>query len=436
MNFFLNLTIYSLLISLYLFDGFLGDGLLNNGLHLIPGRFSWACEILSSLVGVFFFIYLSIGKKIRIRLVYVLFFFFLTIYLLSGIVLNAVPSGAIFAGIRRYFVFIPLFFLPSVYDFTEKQIKNQLYVILLFSIIQIPFSIYQRFYLFKYLSVGDMVTGTLLSSAVLTLNQVLFIAILSALYIKKKIRIKLFIFFLALLVLPTAINETKATLILLPIAISVPIFLGTDKIFNFKKFFLICATGIVTMAIFIPLYNHIYDTNLIEFFSFSNEDAGTKSIKGYLYRGLTVEETDQEAGRIDALLFPFKILHKKPFKLLFGLGIGNVNSSGIGRFKGEYTHYDKYGANTISVASMIWEIGILGFLLHLSFFYLVLQDAFKLKSSDSIFGALALGWIAIVIMLFTCLFYANIFHIKVIGYLFFYFSGIIASKRIVSLDSN
>jgi hypothetical protein len=428
MKYIINITIFLLFISVCFFDGFLGDGLGGKGLHLIPGRFSWLSELSSMAIAVNCFVLFAMRKKVSIPIFYVLFFFIFILFSLTGIVLNTVPSGAIFAGIRRYFIFYPLFFLPTLYSFSESEIKKQLKAFILIGLIQIPFAIYQNFFLFKDAPTGDFVTGTFLTSTALTINQLICISLLTALFIKKHTSKLSYVIILVLLIIPTTINETKATLILLPVAISIPILFATSRVFSLKKIMLTSASIPVIFAIFVPIYNYFYKADILYFFDY-NEEQGVRTIKGYLFKGLSIEELNEEPGRIDSLLFPFRILRNEPFKLIFGLGIGNVNKSGIGRFKGEYNKYDKYGANMIAVSSMIWETGLIGFLLYFTLMGVILFDGFRLRKMNNIYGVVSLAWVAIIIMLYLCLFYSNIFHIKVIGYLFFYGSGLIVSKR-------
>ena len=122
-----NITIYGLFFSIYFLDGFLGDGLFGRGLHLIPSKVSWICELISVVITFYVLLLFAIKKKMAIPNSYLLLFAIFTIFVFAGIVLNSVPPGAIFAGMRRYLLFIPLFFLPAVdyerlLDFRPKQL--------------------------------------------------------------------------------------------------------------------------------------------------------------------------------------------------------------------------------------------------------------------------------------------------------------------------
>jgi hypothetical protein len=435
MKIYINLTIYSLFFSIYFFDGFLGPGLVNKGLHLIPGKLSWASEILLCLVSVFLFAIFAVKQKIAISINYIYFFIIFIIFLLLGIILNALSPGTIFSGVRRYLLFWPLFFLPSVCEFTEAEIKLQIKFIAFVSILQVPFAIFQRFYFYEGLKTGDFVTGTLLSSPILTLNQLICIAVLTSLYVKGLVKLPSFLILFILFFIPTTINETKATFILFPIAIAVPVLLGKGKIINIKKVFLVFVSVFVIMLIFIPIYSYLYKIDVVGFFDLSGEDKGTKTITGYLFKGTSIDSIEIQGkieggvGRIDAILFPFKILKNEPFKLLFGLGIGNVSPSGIKLFEGEYAEYQKYDATQSSAVILLWEMGLIGFFLYIIFFCLVFIDSYKMRNKESIFGGIALGWLAVIMILYLCFFYTNFLHFKIFGVLFFYASGLIVAKH-------
>lgn len=353
--------------------------------------------------------------------------------------MNIVPIGAVFAGIRRYFLYMPLFFLPMLYDFSDSEIKNQLKFILVMALIQCPFAIYQRFFLFRHIRTGDFITGTLATSPILSIFQILSIAVLSAFYFKKKLKLSSFLILSLIIFIPATLNETKATFILFPLAILSTIFFGGGQIFNLKKFLMISIGTLTIIFLFIPVYNYMANFNrehkanknsIIDFFL-------KGEVYNYLYKGTPDNYTEtldnkggEKVGRIDALLFPFKKLSKEPLQLIVGLGIGNVNSSFIKGFQGEYTEFEEYGAGKIAAASLIWETGLIGIGLYCVFFWIIFTDSLALKSMEGTFGALALGWIAVIFVLGLSFFYANIFHQKVCGFLFWYFSGVIASKRV------
>jgi hypothetical protein len=429
MKLLVNWTLYALFASVFLFDGFLGEGLLGSGLHLFPKKLSYSAELLSCAIALYLLIVYALKKKLHLKITYIVLFYFLLMHILVGITYNGVPSGAIFAGIRRYFIFTPLFFLPCVYEFSENEILNQLKILLFFGLLQCPVAIYQRFFIFSNHVTGDFVTGTFEISSILSLYQLFCIAILTAFYLKKKMKLPIFLLLMIILFVPTTLNETKSTIIFFPIAIFSTILFGTGAIINLKKIALITTAGLLIAVVFVPIYSHLYpQLNIISFFK--GKGYKTRSFEGYLYKGITEEELgDKEPGRIDALLFALKILSKDPFDLVIGLGIGNTSPSGIKGFSGEYKEYQKYGAHKITATSLIWEIGLTGFLLHLLLLWVVLKDALTIRSTDDIFGILASGWIGVTMIVGISFFYKNILHSSVMVTTFWYISGLIAAYR-------
>jgi hypothetical protein len=320
-----------------------------------------------------------------------------------------------------------------VYNFSDSEIKKQLKFFLIVALLQSPLTIYQRFVQFRHHPSGDFIAGTINFTGILSIYQICTIAILTAFYLKKKIKLFHYLLLSLIIFIPTTLNETKATFIIFPIAIFTTVFFATETISKLKKYFIIFATGFMIVVVFIPTYNYLmsrqkHDRDIVEFFT----TRGHGSVRWYLFRNVSEDpESVKEIGRLDALLFPFKKLSKDPFKLLMGLGIGNVNPSFIKDFSGEYTEYQRFRSGSIAAAALIWEVGLLGLTFYLVFFGMVFKDALYLRTSNGVFGVISLGWISVTIIICCSLLYTGILTNKVIGYLFWYFSGIIASKRVI-----
>jgi hypothetical protein len=116
---------------------------------------------------------------------------------------------------------------------------------------------------------------------------------------------------------------------------------------------------------------------------------------------------------------------------MFGVGIYNASSSGLGNnFTGEYYPLlGKYTTETSGAAFLI-ETGILGLALALLLDWLVFRDAvFVARRDTSLFGALALGWLGIMVVIAIATFYKSLHYFESISYLFWYFAGVIAAQR-------
>src|SRR5579862_2010211 len=59
-----------------------------------------------------------------------------TFVMLCGILTNAVGTGPVFTGMRTYFRAIPMFLLPGLYAFPDKQLQQQLKLLLAIGLLQ------------------------------------------------------------------------------------------------------------------------------------------------------------------------------------------------------------------------------------------------------------------------------------------------------------
>jgi hypothetical protein len=138
-----------------------------------------------------------------------------------------------------------------------------------------------------------------------------------------------------------------------------------------------------------------------------------------------------EAGRVDAIVAPLQEFASDPVHLMFGVGIYNASYSALGsNFTGEY--YPLLGRYTIetSGAAFLIETGILGLVLALLLDWLVFRDAvFVARHDTSMFGALALGWLGVMVVIVIATFYKSLHIFESISYLFWYFAGVIAAQR-------
>jgi hypothetical protein len=223
-----------------------------------------------------------------------------------------------------------------------------------------------------------------------------------------------------------AINETKVSVILLPLAIVLPILLS-PRGFNIKQFLPILFLGTLAGIGFILIYDHFtagYGSGILDFVK------GGEG-QGYEFSGAEVGTHHGNVGRVDALVLAFKVLSENILNLLFGLGIGNVRDSFLPGLSGVYAEkFSSFNVSKSALSLILWELGILGALLHYALFFMVFIISRRLSKHDSLAGALSHGWsvIAIIIMIATP--YATVFNENVTGYLFWYFSGYIISENV------
>ena len=414
----MNKLLYLLFLSIFLLDYFAFH------LEIISRQFNWLPEIISAFALVIVLLRAAAMKSFSMAPKYGFLSLMFVLVIFAGIVINTVPSGAIFSGIRTFFKYIPFFLLPAVYDFSDKEVNNQFRFLFAASVLQLPVALWQRFVQFKGVLTGDVVTGTIAESGVLSVYLISALAMLVAFYLKKRIKGYVFAMGILLLFIPTTINESKATLFLLPLALLAPAFYMPGAKSKFIRLGSIFAVVVLLIAIFIPIYDHFvkprWGYGIVEFFTMEDRAARYLAPRTSQYK-------PESVGRVDAIIVPFEKLSADPVQLLVGLGIGNVSISALKGFSGEYVEYDKFVKSGTSY--LLWETGVLGTLSFLLFFYFVFSDARWLRTRQEIFGAVALGWLGVLMVLGLSLFYINIFRVNPIIYPFFYISGYIAAKR-------
>jgi hypothetical protein len=152
--------------------------------------------------------------------------------------------------------------------------------------------------------------------------------------------------------------------------------------------------------------------------------------KGYLYKGAEINEIEdrKEVGRFDAIILAYKYLSSDLKNILFGLGIRNAFISSFNASTIRGVDARLLGGNRIVISSLMWELGLLGVIFYILFYFFIFSDALYLRSKDDLFGDFALGWCSVLGVLCICLVYKNYIKFDSINYLFWYFSGIIAAK--------
>jgi len=347
---------------------------------------------------------------------------------LIGAVAETVSPGPLISGIREYFKFLPLLFLPAVYEFSDKQLKVLLGTFLFMAALQVPLAFYQRFVQFSHMMhTGDPITGTVTTSSSLTIVLCLAIALVMTLYVHRKVTLSVALLLFCYLAAPTAINETKATTLLLPIAVIGPFILTRGIDGKWRKAFpivAICALGLVAyMLIYNTLVQERWGGNTInDFFS-------TGHYELYLYRGIEVGENSHVIGRIDSMILPVAALSEEWMQLLFGLGIGNLSPSSLPGVEGAYYEMGaRYGFGRTAVGNLIWETGIIGLLLYLLLYVFVWRDSRRYASANDKDKWYGTWWSTCILILFFALAYKSVVRFSELGYMLFFWSGFIASR--------
>jgi hypothetical protein len=398
--------------------------------QLIPHQATWAPEILSMVAAILVVFEIIRKKNLCIGVGYLIVFGLLGLDLLSGVLLNHVPLLVQVSGIRIYLKYLPFFFIPLVYPFSDVDIRKQLYLLLSLALFQVPVSLYQRFVQSSGLVTGDYVRGTLGTSSQLSIFLICVFSILFGFFLKKKLSLRQFLLLTLLVLFPTTVNETKGTVLLLPLAVLLPAFFNESGRKRYSQLFGATVIGVVVLAGFSQMYDYFFPSRheLVEFYT-------SEQLVKNLAPNLSGLQEDSE-GRVDVLVMPFRVLSSDPFKLAYGLGIGNVGESFLGEsFSGEYSR--EYGDKMyLAFAQLTWETGLFGILFVLVLFLKIFLDAVALRHHESLVGVLALGWLGVLGVIFISLFYKNIISVNGISYLFWYFSGYIAAMKWRSMRGN
>ncbi len=398
--------------------------------NLLPSPAKYVVE----LIGAFVFIYVvAAGVRDRFRYVrpaYWILFGAIALDMVCGVLANNVEAGPLFAGIRNFLRAIPLFFLAATFNFTERQIKTQLALLLAIALLQLPLAVHQRMTTIAGGGItGDTTYGTLMLSSTLSIFLICAVSVLMGLYLRKLISAKLLAVLFLLLVIPTTINETKGTLLLLPVALGTVFLLGAKPGTRFKNVFLAGALLAMFAAVFVPIYDALivkrpYPVKIGDFFT------DPSHLENYLSKRDAEVGTTEQVGRVDSIVVPLRLLSRDPAQLVFGVGLGNASHSSLGhQFTGKYNYlWEPFLLTTVSVVES--ELGLLGLFLLVAVYWLIYSDCRALARSDSpLMGALALGWAGATAVMALSLPYKNLIPSAAMSFLFWYFSGLIAAAR-------
>ena len=386
-------------------------------------------EVLSAIAMLVVLIRIMGGARVSFDWRYGVFIAALLFTLAVGYMIQDVPDGAMLAGARSYLKFLPFFLLPAVHRFTPKQLQAQLVLVLVLALLQTPLAFYQRFVEFAAsMHTGDPVKGTLTTSSAMSMFMVAVIAGCVTFYLRGRLSLRALIVLCALLFLPTTINETKATLLLLPFALLVPAMLMPGKKRQLRTVFPIIAVGLVAVTAFVLVYNYLiqyrqYAGPISEYFT-------SDTALYYLYTGAAQSDAAY-IGRFDSIEIALQHTSQDPLRLAFGYGAGNVSESFLTQFAGKYwSYFTRFDVGSTQITTFIWEVGLVGVAVYLYLLALVGRDALTLARSNDAEAPLGQIWAVAVIVMTFALLYKSVLSMNDFGYLFWYFSGVVASRAV------
>ncbi len=425
------LTLF-MIVVVTLFDFLANGDRFGNG-GFLPGFISYFSELCGALALVYVIV---TGTKDRFQFVrpaYWLAFGTIVVVIVCGVLINNVHPGPIIAGLRTYLRAIAWFFVPAVFAYSEKQIFQQLKLLLGICVIQIPLAIMQRIETgdrsWGFVAVtGDWTVGTMGDSGVLSVFLLFGACCLAAMYERKLIGLMKFVVLFFAILIPTMINETKAMVVFLPVSVGVAYLCAASPKVRMKRFVSGLAFLVIFGAVFVPVYDSLnkdrqYGQSLGQFFL----DPG--SVEGYVSSNPEIG-AGKDPGRGDAIMVPLTALSKDPTSLVFGYGIGNASDSSLGLdYGGKYAEVFRPFLQA-SFAKFVLEIGLAGVGMVFLIYLLVYQDCLAVARADKgLFGALAAGWTGVIALMSIAMFYNKGEVFPSLSFLFWYFSGLIAARR-------
>ena len=349
---------------------------------------------------------------------YLVLFLLLSLALIAGLIFNEVQSGAVFYGLRKYFRYVPILLLPILVKFPIKERIRHFKFFLFCAFWQLPAVIYQweTQRPTESNTSGDFMVGTLTTSGALTVFLLGTVVAWTAFFAKRRMNGLIYFLILPLLILPTWLNETTSSLILLPLAVGLPFLLLRAPGGNLRKY----ASVVVLVGLLLPGFVWFYNSN---FDRWGGDVTNAMSERGlsYLYRGADERSRadgyreQSEIGRLDSMRMPFLILDD-PFNWVVGVGIGNASRVKRDAFAGEYSAYnERYGIELTTYSHLLWEIGLLGLGLCLIFLIVVASDARYLSREPGSEGALGLALYALVPFVLICMLYKSLIFALPVG---------------------
>lgn len=403
---------------------------------VLPKASQYLPEILGGLA-IVIVVALGTGNRFKyVRPEYWLFFGALALVAACGVLINSVEPGTTFAGLRTYLRALPWFFIPAVYAFSERQIRTQLKLLLVICLIQVPLAGQQllttRSRYFGSFYSGDWITGSMMISSMLSLLLIGAVCVVTAFRLRRRITTRQFLVLFALLLLPTTVNETKGTVVLLPIALMIVLLVASAAKVRFKYAVVTTLLLVGFLAMFVPIYNHLMSAR-IHPVSLADYVTEPQKLRRYMLKGREIGATEP-AGRIDSIVVSTEFVADDPVTLGFGLGIGNVSDSALGKgFVGAYSEMFQPFLVT-SYARVMLEMGAIGVVCLVMIYWLIFADARAVARQDDTFiGALAAGWTSVTAIMLIALFYKDVVTHTPLSFLFWYFSGLIAAQRVREL---
>jgi len=370
-----------------------------------------------------------------VRPAYWVIFGALVVVVVCGIIVNNVEAGPIVAGLRGYLRAMPWFFVAAIYSFTDPDIKKQLQVLLAIGLLQVPLAIEQRIKsLYAGMGAGqvnytgDFTTGTMPTSHSLSIFMIAGMCMLVAMYSRGLLRSRQFIPLFILFLVPIVINETKATIVLLPVGVLVTFIAAARAGRKLRAALIGCLVVVLGVAVFVPVYDSLRSEGQPGITEFLTEP---ELAEQYLWKKEDVGTTrEKPAGRMDAVLVTLRHLSADPATLAFGYGIGNASDSALGAgFAGRYFMlFEPFMTNAF--ARITLELGLTGFGLVLTLMWMVYRDGRVVaRLEDGAMGAIGAAMAGITAVFVVVIAYRDVTGQMSLSFVYWFYAGLVSAHR-------
>jgi hypothetical protein len=311
-----------------------------------------------------------------------LLFAFLVLAIVATVVQNP-PFGEFVAGFKRYFQAYGLLFALALLPFAARDARQWWYALAGIALLQLPFALYQRFVLVNLrgglesgrAEVTDVVAGTfganLEGGSPNSLMVALLLFAMAFAYMRWREGVlpgwKALLFAIPCFI-PLFLGETKIVLVLIPLILLV---LHRREAFSRPGMFLLVGligAALMTLLAFVyvelmwkrPLIDVVEETVAYNF----------------LHKG----HGQAFLNRTTALLFWWqKQTLADPAGFLFGHGIGSAYAGTLSLSVGSFAaKYRGYGIDLTTLSLLLWEVGVIGLVLHLAVFVMAWVAAGRL----------------------------------------------------------
>lgn len=399
----MHITVCLLIVSVFSIDFIKIELGLPVAVSLLP-EFLSGIAFLLALRG-----FLSNGLSLPPR--YVVYFCVLLLLVVFGLFVSNATSGPLVGGIRFYGKYIPFLLLPMVCEFSPTQLRQQLFLVLALALMQFPITLLQRFVLY-FGETGDNARGTLTSGSQTAIVLLCTISVMAAAGLRRKIAAPIVAVVCLLLFLPPTIAEVKGAFVLVPLAIGIPYFFSPKEYKSSKQTITVFGSIAACLVVFSALYylaestrdSKRGDAHNVSIVSFLTDP---EKILRYMAPQFVGAQGTDRVGRWDAIIEPFQAFNEEPIRYFSGLGMGALSETPLDAFSADQYIDIRDGSTAVGASILLWEFGLFGTLVILFGLYMVWRDAVRLRTQDDLIGTLALGWTAIVPILFITLFWKN-----------------------------